>query len=232
MIEENLTYDNGNQCWITSYPWLIDPHTLPNNYQTAYATLQRIEKTLSRDDKWADTYREQIHDIVERGVARKLSPQELKNWTSPAFYISHLAVVNPRSNSTPVRIVFNSSQTHEGVSLNSCLAMGPYSYMNNLVGILLRWREERVAMIGDIRKMFNAVHLKALEQHCHRFLWRDLQQHRPPDIYVIQRVNVGDKPTPAISTEAVYKTAELFREDSPQAADLLKNSNYVDDLID
>ena len=27
MIEENLTYDNGNQCWITSYPWLIDPHT-------------------------------------------------------------------------------------------------------------------------------------------------------------------------------------------------------------
>ena len=104
--------------------------------------------------------------------------------------------------------------------------------MNNLVGILLRWREERVAMIGDIRKMLNAVDLKALEQHCHRFLWRELQQHRPPDIYVIQRVNMGDKPAPAISTEAVYKTAELFREDSPQAADLLKNSSYVDDLID
>ena len=81
MIEENLTYDNGNLCWITSYPWLINPHTLPNNYQTAYATLQRTEKTLSRDDKWADTYREQIHDMVERGVARKLSPEELKNWT-------------------------------------------------------------------------------------------------------------------------------------------------------
>ena len=43
---------------------------------------------------------------------------------------------------------------------------------------------------------------------------------------------MGDKPAPAISTEAVYKTVELFREDSPQAADLLKNSSYVDDLID
>ena len=227
MIEQNLTYDNGNQCWITSYPWLIDRHTLPNNYQTAYATLQRTEKTLNRDDKWADTYREQIHDMIERGVARKLSPQELKNWTGPAFYISHLAVVNPRSNSTPVRIVFNSSQTHEGISLNSCLAKGPDSYMNNLVGILLCWREERVAMIGDIRKMFNAVHLKALEQNCHRFLWRDLQQHRPPDIYVIQRVNMGDKPAPAISTEAVYKTAELFREDSPQAASLAGMTRFL-----
>ena len=232
MIEENLKYDDKNQCWITSYPCLIDPHTLPNNYQTVYTTLQRTEKTLSKDEKWADTYRGQMQDMVERGVARKLSPQELTNWTGPAFYISHLAVVNPQSNSTPVRIVFNSSQTHEGVSLNSCLAKGPDSYMNNLIGILLRWREEKVATIGDIRKMFNAVHLKALEQHYHRFLWRNLEQHRPPDVYVSQRVNMGGKPAPAISTEAVYKTAELFREESPQAADLLKNSSYVDDLIE
>ncbi|CAB4001317.1 Hypothetical predicted protein [Paramuricea clavata] len=43
---------------------------------------------------------------------------------------------------------------------------------------------------------------------------------------------MGDTPAPAISTEAVYKTAELYREDSPQAANLLKHSSYVDDLID
>ena len=43
---------------------------------------------------------------------------------------------------------------------------------------------------------------------------------------------MGDKPAPAISTKAVYKTAELSREDSPQAADLLKDPSYVDDLID
>ena len=99
--------------------------------------------------------------MVECGVAWKLSPEELNNWTGPAFYISHLAVVNPR---------FDSSQTNEGVSLNSCLAKRPDSYMNNLVRILLHWQEERVAMIGDIRKMFNAVRLRALEQHCHLFL--------------------------------------------------------------
>ena len=38
-------------------------------------------------------------------------------------------------------------------------------------------------------------------------------------------------PAPAISSEAMYKTAELFQEDSPSAADLLKHSSYVDDLI-
>lgn len=169
---------------------------------------------------------------MERGVARKLSQKELQEWSGPKFYISHLAVVNTRSHSTPVRIVFNSSQVCQGMSLNSCLAKGPDCYMNNLIGILLRWREEQVALVGDIRKMFHSIHLKPLEQHCHRFLWRDLETDQEPDVYVMTRVNMGDTPAPAISTEAMYKTADMFETDSPKAANLLKRSSYVDDLID
>ena len=93
---------------------------------------------------------------MERGVAQK---KELQEWSGPKFYISHLAVVNTWSHSTPVRIVFNSSQVCQGMSLNSCLAKGPHCYMNNLIGILLRWREEQVALVGDIRKMFHSIHL-------------------------------------------------------------------------
>ena len=81
---------------------------------------------------------------MERGVARKLSQEELQEFSGPKFYISHLAVVSTRSHSTPVRIVFNSSQVCQGMSLNSCLAKGLDCYMKNLIGILLRWREEQV----------------------------------------------------------------------------------------
>ena len=80
--------------------------------------------------------------------------------------------------------------------------------------------------------MFNSIHLKLLEQHCHRFLWRDMDTEREPDIYVMERVNMGDSPAPAIRTEAVYKTATLFEDESPEAAELLRKSSYVDDLID
>ena len=117
------------------------------------------------------------------------------------------------------------------MSLNSCLAKGPDCYMNNLIGILLRWREEQVALIGDIRKMFHSIHLKPLKQHCHRFLQRNLEIDREPDVYVMTRVNMGDTPAPAFSTEAVYKTADMFETESPKAANLLKRSSYVDDLI-
>ena len=71
-----------------------------------------------------------------------------------------------------------------------------------------------------------------MEQHCHRLLWRDLKTDHAPDVYVMTRVNMGDILAPAISTEAIYKTVYMFESDSPKAANLLKTSSYVDDLID
>lgn len=203
---ENLVYDKENQCRITSYPWLVDSLTLPDNYHAALASLRKTKQTFSKDEQWAETYHKQMQHMLDRGVAQKLSQDELQQRNHPTYYISHLVVVNTRSNSTPVRIVFNSSQLYQGRSLNSCLAKGPDCYMNNVLGILLLWREEQVALVGDIRKMFNSIHLRPLQQHCHRFLWCHLMTDRDPDEYIITRVNMGDTLTPAISTEAVYKT--------------------------
>jgi hypothetical protein len=232
LIRTNLTYDDKTECWWTKYPWLIDPTQLPDNYSTALATLKSTEFTLSKDKNWAQLYSGQIQDMLERNVARKLSPDEIKSWSGPVFYICHLAVCNSKSNSTPVRIVFNSSQKCKGISLNAALAKGPDGYMNNLIGLLLRWREESVAVVGDIRKMFHSVFLEELEQHCHRFLWRDLELEKDPEVYVMLRVNMGDKPAPAICTEAIYLTADKFYDFSPEAAQVLKKSTYVDDIVD
>ena len=168
--------------------------------------------------------------MAQRDVARKLSHMEINDWKGPVFYLSHLAVEQPKSLTTPVRIVFNSSQLFRGVSLNSILAKGPDSFKNNLLGMLLRFRKEQVVLIGDIPKMYNSVHLDVLEQHTHRFLWRDLED-RPPDVWCITRVNMGDKPTGTISIEAKDRTAELFRHINPQAADLIIESSYVDDIV-
>ena len=194
--------------------------------------MRKTEQTPIKDKQWAETYQRQMEDMLDRGVARKLSEEELQKLSGPLFYISHVTVVTRKSNSTPVRIVFNFSQVYKGTSLNSCLAKGPDCYMNNLLCILLRWREEQIALVGDIRKMVNSVYLKPLEKHCHRFLWRNLKTDQAPDVHGMTPVNMGDTPAPAFSTEAIYKTADMFESDSPKAAKLLKRSSYVDDLID
>ena len=184
MIRDNLQFDDQLGAWKTSYPWIVDPGTLPDNYPAALATLARTERTLRKDKAWATVYHDQIMDMVERGVARKLSVDEVQSWSGPHFYISHLAVNNPKSQTTPVRIVFNSSQSFQGVSLNSALAKGPDSYINNLLGILLRWRENPQVVVGDIRKMYNSVYIDEVAQHCHRFLWRNLESDRIHSTYV------------------------------------------------
>ncbi|XP_067937152.1 uncharacterized protein [Watersipora subatra] len=209
------------------------PKLLPDNYSAVFATLRSTEKSLlKRGEQWKQIYCEQIQDMLDRCVARKLSDKELEEWNGPVFYISHLAVENPKSMSTPVRIVFNSSQTFEGQSLNEALAKGPHNYISSLLGILIRWREGKSVLIGDVRKMFNSIHIGITEQHCHRFLWRNMDATKKPDTYAITRVNMGDRPAPAISTEAILKTAEMMKEKFPRVATLLNESMYVNDIVE
>jgi len=232
LIQQNLRYDSEKQCWFTKYPWIVNPESLPDNYSQALAMLKSTESRLLKNKEAARLYQEQIQDMIDRGVCRKLSEEEILIWIGAIFYICHLSVSNPKSKSTPNRIVFDSSKEYQEVSLNNMCYKGPNAYVNNLVGLLIRWREDRVAVVGDLKKMFNSVFLEDVEQHCHRWLWRYLDTSKQPEIYVMTRVNMGDRPAGAISTEAVYKTADLFVADSPRAADMLKNGSYVDDLID
>jgi len=99
MIRENLKYNPEKECWSTSYPWVMDPSHLPNNYYSALATLKSTEQTLLKDKTWAKLYSEQIMDMLHRQVAQKLTPEEVSSWHGPCFYISHLAVHNPQSKS-------------------------------------------------------------------------------------------------------------------------------------
>lgn len=88
------------------------------------------------------------------------------------------------------------------------------------------------AFIGDIRKMYHTVGTKELDQHTHRFLWRNMEKTREPDTYVIKRVSFGDKPSSAIATVALRKTAEMGKDHFPEAAQIILNSTYMDDIIE
>lgn len=90
--------------------------------------------------------------------------------------------------------------------------------MNDLFGVVLRFRENQVAFIGDISKMYHRIRIPEMDQHVHRFLWRNLQTHREPDVYVKTVLTFGDKPAPAMAQIALRKTAEKAKEAFPAAA--------------
>ena len=118
-----------------------------------------------------------------------------------------------------------------GHALNDYWAKGPH-LLNDLLGILIRLRENKIALIGDIKKMYHTVKTKTIDQHTHRFLWRDMNIKRPPDTYVIQRVSFGEKPSGTIATVALRKTAEKGRHKYPKAAKVIDENTYMDDVIE
>ena len=220
LIKNGLSFDVQQRCWVAKYPWIKDPSSLPENRYVAFATLKSSEKRLMKNLLHADTYKRQIEDMLNREVARKISEDELKEYSGPKFYISHHDVLRPGSNSTAMRIVFNSSAKVNGISLNSCLAKGP-SLLNNLLGILFRFREERFAFIGDISKMFHSIKIPLEDQMMHLFLWRDLNTEQKPSTYAMTAVNMGDRPAAAIAQTALRETAIEAQEKFPASSKII-----------
>lgn len=235
VVKSGLTYVGADDHsekphWHAKYPWLEDPATLPSNRSAVEATFLRMERQLTREPEWKATYAAQVHEMVERRAAMKLSKDVLQAWTGPVWYISHLIVPNPHSVTTPVRLVWNSSQKCRGVSLNDLLLKGP-DVLNSIRAVLLRFRRGQFAALGDIKKMYNSVWLEDQEVHLHRFLWRDSEKEELGE-YAVTRVNIGDKPAGCIAQLAMRETGNL-----PQFSHLeeerrvLQEDSYVDDLL-
>ena len=139
-------------------------------------------------------------------------------------------MLKPESTSTPCRIVCNASANYKGHVLNDYWAKGP-DMMNNMIGILLRFREETYALVCEISKMYHAIKISDIDQHTHRFLWRFLDISREPDIFVMTSVSFGDRPAGNISITALKNTAEVHLQEFPEAAIMILEDCYVDDVV-
>ena len=64
------------------------------------------------------------------------------------------------------------------------------------------------------------------DQHVHRFLWRNLETNRDPDVYVKIVLTFGDTPAPAMAQIALGKTAEQEVDVCCEAAETLKKNIY------
>ncbi|XP_074649027.1 uncharacterized protein LOC141904340 [Tubulanus polymorphus] len=143
--------------------------------------------------------------MVKEKFARKLTDSEVNEYTGPIHYICHREVMRPDKFSTPLIIAFNTS-AFQGHSLNDYWMKGP-DLLNNLFGVIFRFREKSIALVAYISKMYNRVLIPEVDQHVHRFLWRQFDAEKEPDVYVMSVLPLGDKPAAAMAQAALRKTA-------------------------
>ena len=85
-IESGLSFHSDR--WVAGYPWKNDPHLLPNNYGFALKLLISTENRIKKDPAWEKTYGEQVLDMIERKVARKVPNEGLATYKGPIHYKS------------------------------------------------------------------------------------------------------------------------------------------------
>ena len=228
LFERSCTKDGDR--YVIGLPWKRDPLELPDNFPLAEKRLISLERSLSRNHERGEMYKSAMNEYISKGWAVPLTEEELTSDTRPIYYLPHHGVYRPDKVSTPLRIVFDPASTFKGASLNSFLFKGP-CLIGNLLGVLLRFREEEVAFTGDISKMYLQICLPEADTHVHRFLWRNLETQFKPKIYRLLRVTFGDKPSPDMASYVLLHIGEKHKSEYPNASVVIERDRYMDDLI-
>ena len=125
--------------------------------------------------------------------------------------------------------LFNAARKHSGShSMNDCLCKGPDRFLNNLLAVILGFRNGRVGCVADIKKFHNQVHLFPEDIHMQRFYWSD-DPNLPPKIYAVAVNNFGVKPANCIATCALRNSADHFSSIYPTESEEVKRQTYIDD---
>ena len=106
---------------------------------------------------------------------------------------------NPGSETTPFRVVTNSScpdpVTRE--SLNGIMAKGP-NCLADQWEVLIRFRNYVLSFTSDVTKAYYSMLTGLLEKHIRRIIWRDCNKDDRWRVFAYVAVSFGDKPAAAL----------------------------------
>ncbi|XP_070549158.1 uncharacterized protein [Ptychodera flava] len=201
---------------------------LPNNRQMAEQRLKGLQVKMNKNPQFKVDYIDFMEKVIASGYAEEVSdgekPKEGREW-----YIPHHGVYHPRK-PDKIRVVFDCAAKCSGISLNDVLLPGP-NLMNDLQGVLMRFREYPVAFSSDIECMFYQVKVPESQRDLLRFLWwpkGDMSQK--PKVYRMGVHLFGAVSAPSCCNYSLRRTGTDNRcNASQEAVNTLHNNFYMDD---
>ena len=194
--EWDLSTGHKNGHYIVSMPWKGHSVNLPDSRFVAEKRFQGLLNRFKRNPELHKMYSENIKDYVNKGYARKMTEAEVNRRSKRTWYLPHHPVTNVNK-PNKVRTVFDAAAKSKGASLNDQLHTGP-DLVNNLAGILLRFRNHHIAFTADVEAMFHQVYVSEEDSDALRFLWKDdLDDSVPFEVYQMLVHIFGAKSSPS-----------------------------------
>ncbi|XP_069379882.1 uncharacterized protein [Paralichthys olivaceus] len=200
---------------------------LPDNKQQAMVRLSHLKRKLLKDDKYKEHYVKFMNEIIRSGEAEKVHDQgkEGEKW-----YIPHHGVYHSKK-PDKLRVVFDCSAKYKGTSLHDHLLSGP-DLLNNLNGVLLRFRQHHIALMSDIEKMFHQFYVYEADRDYLRFLWwRDGDLNAEPQEYRMKVHLFGAASSPGCANYGLKQLAKDNESQFPLGSRFIMKDFYVDDGV-
>ena len=80
--------------------------------------------------------------------------------------------------------------------------------------------------------MYLQIHIPPPDCPMFRFLWRNLEVDRSPDVYEFKRVVFGDASAQLRVQFVSWENAKIYEKEFPFAAETVRKSIYMDDSLD
>ena len=190
--------------------WNDPSAPLPDDYSMALKRFHFLRRRLRADNKLYEPYKAKIKHYVDKGFARKLTEKEARTRSAKTWYLPHHPVFNPNKPGK-LRVVKDAAAKFQGKSLNQELITGP-DLLNSLVGIILRFRIGKFAVIADLEEFFHHVGFTDSDADSLRFLWSDdIHSDNPPDVMLVHIFGAKDSVRCAI--HALHQTARDYHQD-------------------
>lgn len=228
-FNENIRYENGR--YQVTWPWKDKDPDLPVNRELAMGRLKSALSKMRNKPQLLKVYDTIIQDQLEKGVIEKVDKTSVDG---PKHYLPHHAVINPLNPTTKLRIVYDASAKSKKMnnSLNDCLYRGPV-LLNDLCGLLMRFRLHQIAIIADIEKAFLQVGLQPSQRDVTRFIWLKDSNQTTLDSDNIQEFRFCRVPFGVISSPFLLGATIGCHLDSfnSELSNKLKKDIYIDNVI-
>lgn len=213
---------NEEGYWTAPLPFRVPRPKMPNNRRMALQRAMVLHNSLQKNPVKRDHFVTFMEKVLSSGAAELAPTVKGEAWYLPIF-----GVYNPQK-PNQIRGVFDSSAKYEGLSLNDTLLSGP-NLTNDLLGILIRFRENAFAAAADIEQMFYSFHVEVDHRDFLRFLWyRDNDPNQELVEYRMKAHVFGNSPSPAVAAYGLKRTVEVDDVDK-DVKDFVNNNFYVDD---
>ena len=225
-FHKSVTYDPSTKKYEVSLPFINDDKHIASNYKVAEKILQSLVKRFETNPDLKSKYCAAMEEYINEGFAELVPEDEIYSKEAGVYYIPHRAVIKEENTTTKTRIVNNASSSAKNqVCLNDKLLTGP-KLQPSIVEILIRWRDDPVAFVSDIKKMYSHIGVRESDRDSLRFLWMEDGKIKH---YRHTVLAFGLRSAPYLAIETVQSHIKKFASEHPDMTESLLDSTYVDD---